>query len=591
MQNPNAVTNQEKAKIKASIAAMEIKVSKNKEIKEFKDFWRAVEGFEYIDIFDQQLKHPICSYYIAVKKNGEYSQDVILVSIEKKKWYKKKKGQLEISSTKDNVIDNYIKQITGITEQEIIDIKNEISKIQEKDESSRKEKIAKIIMDKEIRKSLERELEMFIKCKPDNIVSCSGFFEAKDFVVFELEGDYDDNLKEYLKNYDKLSDDKDKYKQIFSGIIGALKELKSKKIIHRDIRPSNILYNKDMKIKLKGFEYAIYTNDSDAEKGHCVCRGYNYVAPEVIHDREGYNEKSDLWSAGIVLHELYFGNLPYNSDVNIKITNNAIAKCTDTQKAFGNKYKKVTELKEKSPILALILQGLLQVDPKLRLSCEQLFELAEYDIFSKTQDPRTEDFIKKYDEFMKQNEEKKKTDLKENLKQNEELEQHKIENNEIKITSIHDQNNINTDYNNSQNNETKISQIVSCGSSVQDENKYESPKKIITFNWIQFLKLLAVVLIFSAVIFVALKFIFDITTIWVLVVFPVVPTIIFLLYFLVSKNKFRKGENCDFNITEISMHENNEKLLSPENSLKTKMNLNDNGLNGSPIESPIGEEG
>lgn len=181
-----------------------------------------------------------------------------------------------------------------------------------------------------------------------------------------------------------------------------------------------------------------------------------------------------------------------------------------------------------------------------------------------TSDNKIEDKNKINDTTQK----KKETDLKENLKQNQELGQHKIKNNKIKTTSIQDQNNINTNYNNLQNNKTEINQIVSYSSNVQEKNKYESPKKIITFNWIRFLKLLAVVLIFSAVIFVALKFIFDITAIWALIVFSVVPVIIFLACTFVFKNKFRKICGPNPNMDEISTIKNDKELLKYQISLK-----------------------
>ena len=118
--------------------------------------------------------------------------------------------------------------------------------------------------------------------------------------------------------------------------------------------------------------------------------------------------------------------------------------------------------------------------------------------------------------------------------------------------------------------EPEISQIVSYSSKVQEKNKYKSPKEITTFNWICFLKLLAVFLIFSAVIFVALKFICGITAIWALIVFPVVPIIIFLVCTFVFKNKFKKIYNL--NGSEIATPEDN-KELTPEKSQESEIRL------------------
>ena len=111
---------------------------------------------------------------------------------------------------------------------------------------------------------------------------------------------------------------------------------------------------------------------------------------------------------------------------------------------------------------------------------------------------------------------------------------------------------------------------------MESENKVTKREEIISFNWILFIKLLAVSVIFSAVIFVALKFIFDVTAIGTLGVFTVAPIIIFLVCVFVFKNKFRirKEKIYNLNGTEIRR----VKLLNQENLQKTEINLNNNSL-------------
>lgn len=128
--------------------------------------------------------------------------------------------------------------------------------------------------------------------------------------------------------------------------------------------------------------------------------------------------------------------------------------------------------------------------------------------------------------------------------------------------------------------EPEISQIDS--SNVEEKNKYKSPKEITTFNWILFLKLLAVLLIFSAVILVALKFICGITAIWALIVFPVVPIIIFLVCTFVFKNKFRKIYNL--NGPEIPTVEDNKKLTQ-ENLQESQIKFENDSLDNPQMSS------
>ena len=58
------------------------------------------------------------------------------------------------------------------------------------------------------------------------------------------------------------------------------------------------------------------------------------------------------------------------------------------------------------------------------------------------------------------------------------------------------------------------------------------------FDWLKFRKFLAVALVFSVIIFLALKFTFDVIVLWALITFPIAPILIFLVYTFVFQNKF-----------------------------------------------------
>ena len=79
-------------------------------------------------------------------------------------------------------------------------------------------------------------------------------------------------------------------------------------------------------------------------------------------------------------------------------------------------------------------------------------------------------------------------------------------------------------------------------------------KSIITFDWSRFLKFLAVALLVSLVIFIALKFIFDVVALWALIVFPVAPVIIFLVCVFFLRNKFK--ETTYLHKIEVPIHDN-----------------------------------
>lgn len=103
-------------------------------------------------------------------------------------------------------------------------------------------------------------------------------------------------------------------KIVFS-VVCALRYLHSElKVIHRDVKPSNILINRVGEVKMCDFGISGYLVDSVAKTIDAGCKPY--MAPERI-DPSGnpgqYDIRSDVWSLGISMIELATGTFPYNT--------------------------------------------------------------------------------------------------------------------------------------------------------------------------------------------------------------------------------------------------------------------------------------
>ncbi|KAK1162744.1 dual specificity mitogen-activated protein kinase kinase 3-like isoform X1 [Acipenser oxyrinchus oxyrinchus] len=98
-------------------------------------------------------------------------------------------------------------------------------------------------------------------------------------------------------------------------IVKALEHLHSKlSVIHRDVKPSNVLINNEGHVKMCDFGISGYLVDSVAKTMDAGCKPY--MAPERINpelSQKGYNVKSDVWSLGITLIELAILRFPYES--------------------------------------------------------------------------------------------------------------------------------------------------------------------------------------------------------------------------------------------------------------------------------------
>ncbi|KAJ2130286.1 MAP kinase kinase Wis1 [Coemansia sp. RSA 921] len=102
--------------------------------------------------------------------------------------------------------------------------------------------------------------------------------------------------------------------KITLSVVKGLQFLKDKlNIIHRDIKPTNILVNKKGEVKLCDFGVSGELNQSLA-KTHVGCQ--SYMAPERIVGTtgpDGYTIQSDVWSLGLTIIEVAIGRFPYDT--------------------------------------------------------------------------------------------------------------------------------------------------------------------------------------------------------------------------------------------------------------------------------------
>ncbi|XP_058181368.1 phosphoenolpyruvate carboxylase kinase 1-like [Rhododendron vialii] len=96
---------------------------------------------------------------------------------------------------------------------------------------------------------------------------------------------------------------------IFYPLISAITHCHRLGIAHRDIKPDNILFDPRNKLKLANFGSAESFNGGGTMMSGVVGTPY-YEAPEVLLGRE-YDEKVDVWSAGVVLYVMLSGFVPF----------------------------------------------------------------------------------------------------------------------------------------------------------------------------------------------------------------------------------------------------------------------------------------
>ena len=138
------------------------------------------------------------------------------------------------------------------------------------------------------------------------------FKEGDCWICMEMMDTSTDKFYKFIYDQLKESIPEKVIGKITVATVRALNYLKEKlRIIHRDVKPSNVLLDRRGNIKLCDFGISGQLVDSIAKTRDAGCRPY--MAPERIDPQraKGYDVRSDVWSLGITLIELATGRFPY----------------------------------------------------------------------------------------------------------------------------------------------------------------------------------------------------------------------------------------------------------------------------------------
>lgn len=134
------------------------------------------------------------------------------------------------------------------------------------------------------------------------------------FIVMEyIEGK---NLKDLIKKRGKLTTSE--VVDIMSQIADGLSVAHDSYIIHRDIKPQNIMILENGLVKITDFGIAMAMNATQLTQTNSVMGSVHYLPPEQASGK-GSTLKSDIYSMGILMYELLTGTLPYRGDNAVEI--------------------------------------------------------------------------------------------------------------------------------------------------------------------------------------------------------------------------------------------------------------------------------
>ena len=160
-----------------------------------------------------------------------------------------------------------------------------------------------------------REIDILIKTDHPNIIKLYDVFESNHNLYLIMEecygGELFDKITEHIENEEMYTEKE--AANILLQVMSAVEYCHNNGICHRDLKPENLLYlkkgdEKDNPLKVIDFGLS-QTIDVKKILSSKVGTAY-YVSPEILQGK--YNEKCDIWSAGVILYVLLSGEPPFN---------------------------------------------------------------------------------------------------------------------------------------------------------------------------------------------------------------------------------------------------------------------------------------
>ncbi|MGM9928894.1 MAG: Stk1 family PASTA domain-containing Ser/Thr kinase [Bacillus sp. (in: firmicutes)] len=186
--------------------------------------------------------------------------------------------------------------------------------------------------DEEFIKRFNREAQSATSLAHPNIVSIYDVGEENDiyFIVMEYVKGY--TLKQYIQQHHHIPIEKSM--SIMEQITSAIEHAHQHGIIHRDIKPQNILIDENGHVKITDFGIATALSATTITQTNAVLGSVHYLSPEQARGGMA-NKKSDIYSLGIVMFELLTGRLPFSGESAVSIALKHLQSSTPSLKRWN----------------------------------------------------------------------------------------------------------------------------------------------------------------------------------------------------------------------------------------------------------------
>lgn len=214
--------------------------------------------------------------------------------------------------------------------------------------------INKNIFKKVSRAHLNNEIAILRLTSHPNLIHLEETYEDKENIYIVIELVEDGDFFEFMIGKQCFTDDM--LKPIIKQLCEALAYLHEFGIVHCDIKPENLLFNKSTGNIIKLTDFGLSKMILSHQKIEDACGTLQYVSPEIL-ELKGCGVESDMWSVGIIMYLLLNGKMPYDKDTVVEMID-----------AFDNQeliFKSNVSENAKDIVLKLLTK-----DPKKRITAK-----------------------------------------------------------------------------------------------------------------------------------------------------------------------------------------------------------------------------
>jgi serine/threonine protein kinase len=163
----------------------------------------------------------------------------------------------------------------------------------------------------DIRHRFENEARIMASLDHPNIVKVLDYTDDSDRLAIVMEYLEGSTVSDYVKTNGAMSPEK--ASSLMLSILDAFQYAHDHGIIHRDVKPSNILLDENLKPKIMDFGIAKLLTDNSLTRTGTQMGTPTYMSPEQVRDVKDIDHRSDIYSLGVTLYFMITGAAPYSA--------------------------------------------------------------------------------------------------------------------------------------------------------------------------------------------------------------------------------------------------------------------------------------